>query len=185
MSRTLFWYVFRDLVRIFLMASGALAGIMSFGALLRPLTQNGLDGYQVLLLLRYFMPAMSTYSLPVAALFATTVVYGRMSADNEITACRASGISFLWMTVPSDAAWAFSWRLQFAVSCFVSRVPNASMKGEAGYLFQPGQVDRPPDRTDTPDRVRRFHGVCARCFRCQPSNADPSRRSGRRVARSA
>ena len=40
MSRTLFWYFFKDLLRIFLLASGALAGIMSFGGLLRPLTEH-------------------------------------------------------------------------------------------------------------------------------------------------
>jgi len=129
MSRTLFWYVFKDLARIFLMASGALAGIMSFGALLRPLTQNGLDGYQVLLLLRYFTPAMSTYSLPVAALFATTVVYGRMSADNEITACRASGISFLAMTGPAMLLGTLVAVASMYLLCFT--VPNATMKGEA------------------------------------------------------
>ena len=43
MSRTLFWYVFKDLLRIFLLASGALAGIMSFGGLLRPVYEHGLD----------------------------------------------------------------------------------------------------------------------------------------------
>jgi hypothetical protein len=46
-------------------------------------------------MLSYFMPAMTTYSLPIAALFATTVVYGRLSADNEITAMRSAGIPFL------------------------------------------------------------------------------------------
>src|SRR3979411_307550 len=98
MSKTLFWYIFRDLLRIFFMASGALAGIMSFGGLLRPLTENGLDASQVAKMLTYFAPAMTTYSFPVAALFAATMVYGRLSADNELTACRASGISFLSMT---------------------------------------------------------------------------------------
>jgi lipopolysaccharide export LptBFGC system permease protein LptF len=127
-SWTLFWYVFKDLVKIFLMASGALAGIMSFGALLRPLTQNGLDGYQVLLLLRYFMPAMSTYSLPVAALFATTVVYGRMSADNEITACRASGVDFLTMTWPAVLLGLLVAVSSAYLLCFT--VPNATMRGE-------------------------------------------------------
>ena len=92
MSRTLFWYVFKDLLRIFLLASGALAGIMSFGGLLRPVYEHGLDAGQVVKMLGYFMPAMTTYSLPIAALFATTMVYGRLSADNEITACRAAGI---------------------------------------------------------------------------------------------
>ena len=101
MSKTLFWYLLKDLLRIFLMASGTLAGIMSFGALLRPLTQHGLDASQIGKILSYFQPAMMTYSLPIAALFATTIVYGRVSADNELTACRACGISSWAMTWPA------------------------------------------------------------------------------------
>jgi lipopolysaccharide export LptBFGC system permease protein LptF len=101
MSKTLFWYLLKDLLRIFLMTSATLAGIMSFGALLKPLTQHGLGLGQVGQILSYFSPAMTTYSLPIAALFATTIVYGRLSADNELTACRASGISSLAMTWPA------------------------------------------------------------------------------------
>src|SRR3954471_16876245 len=101
MSRTLFLYIFRDLLRIFVLTSGALAGIMSFGGLLRPLTQNGLDVGQGGKILTYFMPAMSTYSLPVAALFATTMVYGRLSGDNELTAMRAAGISYIKIAMPA------------------------------------------------------------------------------------
>jgi hypothetical protein len=103
MSRTLFWYIFRDLLRIFFMASGALAGIMSFGGLLRPLTHQGLDAGQVGRMLSYLTPAMTTYSLPVAALFATTMVYGRLSADNELTAARASGMSLVSLSVAGPA----------------------------------------------------------------------------------
>jgi len=128
MSRTLFLYVFKDLLFIFLMASGTLAGIMSFGGLLRPLTQNGLDGSQILLLIRYSMPAMSTYSLPVAALFATTWVYGRMAADNEITACRASGISFLAMTTPAMFLGLFVGIMSMYLLCFT--VPKDTLKIE-------------------------------------------------------
>src|SRR4051812_42482749 len=101
MSRTLFLYIFKDLLRIFLLTTGALAGIMSFGGLLRPLTEHGLDVGQVVRMLSYSMPAMTTYSLPIAALFATTMVYGRLSADNEITACRAAGISHFNLALPA------------------------------------------------------------------------------------
>ncbi len=101
MSRTLFWYVFKDLLRIFLLACFSLAGIMSFGGLLRPLTDQGLDASQVGRILTYFLPAMMTYSLPIAAIFATTMVYGRLSADNELTACRAAGISYFSITTPA------------------------------------------------------------------------------------
>ncbi len=103
LSRTLFKYIFKDLFRIFMMTSGALAGIMSFGGLLRPLTREGLDAGQVGKMLTYFTPAMTTYSFPIAALFATAVVYGRLSADNELTAARSSGISLFSMTVAGPA----------------------------------------------------------------------------------
>jgi lipopolysaccharide export LptBFGC system permease protein LptF len=101
LSPTLFWYIFKDLFRVFMLANGALAGILSFGGLLRPLTEQGLEAWQVGLLLTYFTPAMTAYSLPVAVLFATTVVYGRLSADNEIVACRAGGLSHLSLALPA------------------------------------------------------------------------------------
>lgn len=95
MSKTLFWYIFWSLLKVFVMATASLAGIMSLAGLLRPLTNYGLDMGQVNRMLAYLTPAMCTYSLPVSALFAATTVYGRLSADNELTAMRASGISYL------------------------------------------------------------------------------------------
>ncbi len=120
------------------MASGALAGIMSFCALLRPLTQTGLDGSQVARLLRYLMPAMSTYSLPVAALFATTVVYGRMSADNELTACRASGISFRSMSTPAMLLGLGVSIGSMFLLCFT--VPDATQKIEQVIVSNLGKL---------------------------------------------
>src|SRR5947199_10548769 len=103
MSRTLFKYIFKDLFKIFMMASGALAGIMGFGGLLRPLTREGLDAGQVGRMLTYVTPAMTTYSFPIAALFATAVVYGRLIADNELTAARSRGISILSLSMAGPA----------------------------------------------------------------------------------
>ena len=128
MSRTLFWYVLRDLLRIFLMTSGALAGIMSFGGLLRPLTEHGLDGSQVSKMLTYFTPAMTTYSFPIAALFAATMVYGRLSGDNELTACRAGGISYLSMTLPALILGLAVALISLLFLCFV--VPIFTLKVE-------------------------------------------------------
>jgi lipopolysaccharide export LptBFGC system permease protein LptF len=128
MGRTLFWYIFKDLLRIFVMANGALAGIMSFGGLLRPLTHQGLDAGQVGKLLGYFNLAMLTYSLPIAALFATTVVYGRLSADNELTACRAGGLSYLAVTLPAFVLGILVAILSLVFLCFV--VPIYTLKAE-------------------------------------------------------
>jgi lipopolysaccharide export LptBFGC system permease protein LptF len=128
MSRTLFFYIFKDLLRIFLLTAGALAGIMSFGGLLRPLTEHGLDAGQVGKVLTYFLPAMTTYSLPIAALFATTVVYGRLSADNEITACRAAGISFASIGLPALVLGLIVALVSLLFLCFV--VPNFFLRVE-------------------------------------------------------
>ncbi|HTL28672.1 MAG TPA: LptF/LptG family permease [Tepidisphaeraceae bacterium] len=141
MRRTLFWYVFKDLLRIFFLTSGALAGIMSFGGLLRPLTENGLDVKQVMAILRYSMPAMTTYSLPIAALFATTVVYGRLAADNEITAMRAAGIGYNPFTgIASPALWlglSIS-LLSLLLLCFI--VPVFMLKVERVIFSNVGQI---------------------------------------------
>ncbi len=128
MQRTLFFYIFRDLLRVFLLASGALAGIMSFGGLLRPLTQHGLDLNQVSQMLMYFMPAMTNYSWPVAVLFATTFVYGRLSADNELTACRAAGISYARILTPALFIGITVSLLSVAFLCFV--VPHSFLQAE-------------------------------------------------------
>src|SRR3954464_6887323 len=128
MRATLFWYVFRDLLRIFFLTSGVLAGIMSFGGLLAPLTKHGLDVAQVTQMLGYLMPAMSAYSLPIAALFATTMVYGRLSADNELTACRCAGMSYFSVAFPAIVLGTTVAFTSLVFLCFV--VPVFTLKVE-------------------------------------------------------
>ncbi len=128
MSRTIFFYIFKDLIRIFLLTSGALAGIMSFGGLLRPLTEHGLDASQAASMLSYFMPAMTTYSLPIAALFATTVVYGRLAADNELVACRAAGMSYISIAQPAVVLGLTVALISLLFLCFI--VPVFTLKVE-------------------------------------------------------
>jgi lipopolysaccharide export LptBFGC system permease protein LptF len=86
-------YIFKELLKVFVLTSLALGVIMSLGSLLRPIQEFGVGPNQVLDLLSYFMPITFTFVLPVAALFATSLVYGRFAADNEFDACKASGIS--------------------------------------------------------------------------------------------
>jgi lipopolysaccharide export LptBFGC system permease protein LptF len=138
MSRTLFWYIFLDLFKVFMMTSGALAGIMSFGGMLKPLMAGGMDAAQVAKVLGYLSPAMSAYSFPIAALFAATVVYGRLSADNEIVAARAGGISFLSLSLPAVVLGLIVslWSILFL--CFV--VPNFTLKVEKVIYSNTAQI---------------------------------------------
>lgn len=99
--RTLHWYILRELLRIFLMTASTLTTLMAFGGMLRPLTREGLELALLMRILTNLMPAMLAYAIPISALFAAVLVYWRMSTDNELTACRASGVSYWAMLVPA------------------------------------------------------------------------------------
>ena len=94
MYRTLHGYFLRELLKTFALATVALTGLLTMGgALFNVLRFEGLATSDVPLLTPILLPAMLTIAMPVAALFAATLTYGRFASDNEITACRAAGIN--------------------------------------------------------------------------------------------
>jgi lipopolysaccharide export LptBFGC system permease protein LptF len=99
--KTLHWYIFRELLRIFLMTASALTTLMAFGGTFRPFTKQGIEILQLMTIMMNLMPAMLAYAIPIAALFAAVLVYWRLSTDNELTACRASGISHVTIVIPA------------------------------------------------------------------------------------
>ena len=74
--------------------------MMSLGSILQPVQEYGVGPRQVLYLMSYFLPITLTFVLPIAALFSSTLIYGRFASDNELDACRASGISVLTLIYP-------------------------------------------------------------------------------------
>ncbi len=97
---TLHRYIFRELFRVFILTVVALTLILSLGSILRPVQEYGVGPRQVIHLMGYFLPITLTFVLPMAALFAGALVYGRFTSDNELDACRASGISLLTLVYP-------------------------------------------------------------------------------------
>src|SRR4030043_1331429 len=94
---------FRELLKVFTLAVVALPLILSLGSILRPVQEYGVGPGQVLHLMGYFLPITLTFVLPMAALFAGALVYGRFASDNELDACRASGVSLLTLAFPGLA----------------------------------------------------------------------------------
>jgi lipopolysaccharide export LptBFGC system permease protein LptF len=97
---TLQRYIFRELFRVFVLATAGLTLMLTLGMILQPVQKFGVGPGQVLVLLGYFVPVSMTFVLPMGALFASTLVYGRFAADNELDACRASGVSMNMLIYP-------------------------------------------------------------------------------------
>jgi lipopolysaccharide export LptBFGC system permease protein LptF len=103
MLSTLHRYIFRELLRVFVLATVALTLILSLGSILQPVQQYGVGPRQVVHLMGYFLPITLTFVLPMAALFAGALVYGRFAGDNELDACKASGIGLTTLVYPGLA----------------------------------------------------------------------------------
>ena len=136
---TLHRYIFREVFKVFILATVALTLMMSLGSILRPVQEYGVGPGQVIDLMIYFLPITLTFVLPMAALFATTLVYGRLANDNELDACRASGISLLLLVYPGlilaiIVATANLLLSFYVMPAFVHRAEN-SLKNDARQIL--------------------------------------------------
>src|SRR2546421_11571747 len=83
--------IFGELVRVFALALVTLTGLFLLAGLVAEATQRGLAPSQVLTVIPLLIPNTLPYTIPATVLFATCVVYGRLSHDNEVTAVKAAG----------------------------------------------------------------------------------------------
>ena len=97
---TLHRYIFRELLRVFVLTTVALTLILSVVSPLSMIQKYGVGPEQIISLLGYFLPITLTFVLPMSALFAAALTYGRFASDNEFDACRASGISLATLVYP-------------------------------------------------------------------------------------
>ena len=92
MTRTLDKYLGKDLAKATALAAVCFTLVLTVVVVIEPLRKQGLSGMQALALFGYSLPLSLSLALPVGALFAATMVYGRFAHDNELMACR--GLSF-------------------------------------------------------------------------------------------
>ncbi|MFO8013716.1 MAG: LptF/LptG family permease [Phycisphaerae bacterium] len=100
--RILHRYILRDMTKALALALAAVAGVVSFGLVLPTLQEFGLGPLNSLLYMVLVMPRAAYLALPLSAALAGSLVYGRLAAENELMACRASGVprwSLFWPTI--------------------------------------------------------------------------------------
>lgn len=85
--------IFRELIRVFVLSLLSITGILLMAGIIAEASQQGFGPGQIMAIIPLLVPSTMPYTIPATTLFAACVVYGRLSADNEILALRASGIS--------------------------------------------------------------------------------------------
>jgi lipopolysaccharide export system permease protein len=104
-------YVVWELLRAFLIMLALATLIMLFLLVGNEARRLNLGLGPTLRLVQFILPQALAFAVPAAILFAVCFVYGRMSADNEVTAIKALGVSPLAVLWPGYA-------LAFALSLF-------------------------------------------------------------------
>lgn len=97
-------YVVGQVLRAFALALLTLTGVIVLFMVMAEATRLGLPPQDVVRLVPFVIPGIMPYTVPVALLFAVSVVYGRLASDNEVVAVKACGCSAWTLLWPSLAA---------------------------------------------------------------------------------
>src|ERR1700675_2628199 len=89
LHRMILW----GLIKVFVMSLIGITGILLMAGIVRGGAQEGLGAAQILAAIPLIIPSTLPYTIPATTLFACCVVYGRLAADNEILAIKASGVN--------------------------------------------------------------------------------------------
>ena len=99
--RTITRYILRELIGWFILWLGVLTLVLVVLGLLTEAIRMNLGLVPTLRLVPYILPTSLAFAVPGTILFTCCQVYGRMSADNEIVAAKALGISPLVLLMPA------------------------------------------------------------------------------------
>ena len=144
---TLQRYIFREMSKTFALTAIGLTGVLGLGGGIMNMVELGeVTPGQLLRLLGLVLPLAAALTLPVAALFAATSTYGRLSADNEFVACRSSGINLHVLFVPTLALSLLAGGISFGVTNYVIpgmvRNLDAFIRADLGAMIRQ-QLNRP------------------------------------------
>ena len=101
---TLERYIFGLLLRNFILLVLVVTGLVFLIGMVQSLGRyDDLNLTQILERLPYVVPSALTYAMPLGLLIAALFTFGRLSADNEITAIRMGGIHPMRILMPAFA----------------------------------------------------------------------------------
>ncbi|GMT42445.1 MAG: LPS export ABC transporter permease LptF [bacterium] len=120
-------YIFKELLKIFTVGLLSLMSILileKVNFLSDMLLNEGITTLEFMKLFMYISPAFLVVSIPLAIMLSSLITFSRLSADGEIIAMRACGISFYRILLPVVVFSCFTYGASSYLALNVQHVTN-------------------------------------------------------------
>jgi lipopolysaccharide export system permease protein len=131
MLPTLYRYLTKEIIGPFILGLVTFTAVLLMGRMLKlveMVVSKGVPLGEVALLVLYVIPKLAVITIPIALLLAVMMAFSRLSADGEITAMKASGISLFRLLPPVMAVAVAVFALAALTSLYAAPQGNASFK---------------------------------------------------------
>ncbi|HEY4484819.1 MAG TPA: LptF/LptG family permease, partial [Nitrospiria bacterium] len=173
-------YIFREVFTPFSLTLSALMIILlteQTARLVELFINKGVSLWAGAKVFLYLLPSFLVMGIPLSVLIATIIAFSRLTADTEITALRACGLSLFRIARPVLVFSTMTFMLTFSLSVWAQPMVGRSLKSAAMDLIrqeftlglEPGLFNEPFDRmmiyVDTIPAPNRLEGVVIYDFR--------------------
>jgi lipopolysaccharide export system permease protein len=90
-----------EMIKVFVVSLIALTGLIMMAGIVSEAMRHGLGPVQIIAIIPFMLPSLLPYTVPTTTLFTACIVYGRLSAQNEILALKASGVHIIHVVWPA------------------------------------------------------------------------------------
>lgn len=131
MPSILYRYLAKEIFSPFLLGMLVFTGVLLMGRMLKladMVVSKGVPLSEVALLIVYLLPNFATITLPMALLMAVLLAFSRLSADSEVIAMKASGISLYRLLPPVVMLALFAYLLTAVNAVYLLPRGNVAFK---------------------------------------------------------
>ncbi len=131
MNKIISRYIFKEIAFPFIIILFVLTFVLLMGKILQIMdlmVNKGISVFTVAKLIIYLLPAFMLFTIPIALLIAILIAMGRLSADNEITVLKSSGVSLTQIYYPVAIASLITFIITIFVGYFLVPQSNFATK---------------------------------------------------------
>jgi lipopolysaccharide export system permease protein len=124
-------YIFKEIAFPFIIILLVLTFVLLMGKIMQIMDlviNKGVSVFSIAKIIVFLLPSFMLFTIPIALLIAILIAMGRLSADNEITAIKTSGISLMQIFYPVAIASLITFILAVFISYFLVPQSNFATK---------------------------------------------------------